>query len=36
VVLAAIGILVYCRSQYGTLAIDPVISTPDLRTTPDE
>jgi membrane protease YdiL (CAAX protease family) len=36
VVLAAIGIVVYCRFQYGTLAIVPAITTPNLRTTPDE
>jgi len=29
--LSALGILVYCRSRDGTLAIDPDITTPDLR-----
>ena len=33
VVLAALGIVVYCRSRYGTLAIDPEVTTPHLRTT---
>ena len=33
VVLAALGIVVYCRYQYGTLAVDPEVTTPQLRTT---
>lgn len=29
--VSALGIVVYCRSRYGTLAIDPDVTTPDLR-----
>ncbi|MEA1930746.1 MAG: CPBP family intramembrane glutamic endopeptidase [Euryarchaeota archaeon] len=29
--VSALGIVMYCRSRYGTLAIDPDITTPDLR-----
>jgi len=32
VILAALAIVVYCRSRYGTLAIDPDVTTPHLRT----
>ena len=32
VLAAAIGIVVYCRSRYGTLAIDPEVTTPRLLT----
>jgi membrane protease YdiL (CAAX protease family) len=35
--VSALGIVVYCRYQYGTLAIDPDITTPNLRdVTPTE
>jgi len=36
VVVAAVGITMYCRHQYGTLTIDPSVTTPDLRDSPSE
>ena len=34
VVFAAAAIVVYCRYRYGTLSVDPGVSTPDLRNSP--